>query len=83
MSKLACTKLTHRRAAITDLSDTDRPTKMAEKFSELYVNAWKDAFEELDNTYHDEKQTINVLLILLQVRCLKKNGYCCAIQFML
>ena len=83
MSKVACTKLTHGSAAITDLSDTDRPTKMAEKFSELYVNAWKDAFEELDNTYHDEKQTINVLLILLQVRCFKKIGYCCAIQFML
>lgn len=67
MSRLAGAKLTHGNAAITDLSDTDRPTKIAEKFSELYDNAWTDAFEELDITYHNEKETINVLLKILQV----------------
>lgn len=68
LSRLAGARLTHGNAAITDLSDTDRPTKIAEKFSELYDNAWTDAFEELDSTYHNEKETINVLLKILQVR---------------
>nr|XP_022325636.1 trichohyalin-like isoform X3 [Crassostrea virginica] len=66
LSRLAGARLTHGNAAITDLSDTDRPTKIAEKFSELYDNAWTDAFEELDSTYHNEKETINVLLKILQ-----------------
>ncbi|XP_052263646.1 uncharacterized protein LOC127866855 isoform X3 [Dreissena polymorpha] len=30
-----------------DLSDQNRPTKLAEKFSELYDNQWTDAFEDL------------------------------------
>ena len=84
LSRLAGAKLTHGNAAITDLSDTDRPTKIAEKFSELYDNAWTDAFEELDITYHDEEQTIYVLLKLLQVRF--REGFfilCGATQCML
>eukprot|EP00105_Crassostrea_gigas_P000957 XP_011412939.1 PREDICTED: intracellular protein transport protein USO1 isoform X16 [Crassostrea gigas] len=66
LSKVAGAKLTHGNAAITDLSDTDRPTKLAEKFSELYDNAWTDAFEELDNTFHNEEETIKVLLRIFQ-----------------
>lgn len=70
LSKVAGAKLTHGNAAITDLSDTDRPTKLAEKFSELYDNAWTDAFEELDNTFHNEEETIKVLLRIFQVNLL-------------
>ncbi|XP_062589852.1 trichohyalin-like [Saccostrea cucullata] len=66
LSKVAGAKLTHGNAAITDLSDTNRPTKIAEKFSELYDNQWTDAFEELDNTYNNEEETIRVLLKILQ-----------------
>lgn len=68
LSKVAGAKLTHGNAAITDLSDTDRPTKLAEKFSELYDNAWTDAFEELDNTFQNEEETIKVLLRIFQVQ---------------
>lgn len=70
LSKIAGAKLTHGNAAITDLSDTDRPTKLAEKFSELYDNAWTDAFEELDNTFHNEEETIKILLRIFQVNLL-------------
>ncbi|XP_062589739.1 uncharacterized protein LOC134251332 [Saccostrea cucullata] len=66
LSKVAGAKLTHGNAAITDLSDTNRPTKIAEKFSELYDNQWTDAFEELDNTYNNEEETIQVLLKILK-----------------
>lgn len=70
LSKIAGAKLTHGNAAITDLSDTDRPTKLAEKFSELCDNAWTDAFEEQDNTFHNEEETIKVLLRIFQVNLL-------------
>lgn len=33
--------------AIADLSDQNRPSKLAEKFSELYDNEWTDAAEEM------------------------------------
>ncbi|XP_061184927.1 girdin-like [Saccostrea echinata] len=66
LSKVAGAKVTHGNAAITDLSDTNRPTKIAEKFSELYDNQWTDAFEELDNTYNNEEETIQVLLKILK-----------------
>lgn len=67
LSKVAGAKLTQGNAAITDLSDTNRPTKLAEKFSELYDNQWTDAFEELDNTFNNEEETIQALLKILQV----------------
>ncbi|XP_056010261.1 uncharacterized protein LOC130051726 isoform X4 [Ostrea edulis] len=66
LSKVAGAKLTQGNAAITDLSDTNRPTKLAEKFSELYDNQWTDAFEELDNTFNNEEETIQALLKILQ-----------------
>ncbi|XP_061184924.1 rootletin-like [Saccostrea echinata] len=66
LSKIAGAKLTHGNAAITDLSDTNRPTKITEKFSELYDNQWTDAFEELNNTYNNEEETIQVLLKILK-----------------
>jgi cell division protein FtsL len=67
LSKVAGAKLTQGNAAITDLSDTNRPTKLAEKFSELYDNQWTDAYEELDSTFNNEEETIQVLLKILQV----------------
>ena len=32
---------------ITDISDTNRPTKVAEQFSALYDNEWTDAFDAI------------------------------------
>ncbi|KAL3879269.1 hypothetical protein ACJMK2_031571 [Sinanodonta woodiana] len=47
LSELASAKMTHDNPTITDLSDPDRPTKLAEKYSILYDNQWTDAFAEL------------------------------------
>ena len=53
---------------ITDLSDENRPTKLSEKFSELYDNEWTDAFEEAENEYQTEEKGICYLFKTLLVR---------------
>ena len=65
LSKLMGQKLTDANPNIADLSDLNRPTKLAERFIELYDNQWTDAFEEIDNG--DENQTIGKLLNILYV----------------
>ena len=40
-------KLLNNNPAIADLSDADRPTKIAEQYSELYDNEWTDAYDIL------------------------------------
>jgi hypothetical protein len=53
---------------IPDLSDTNRPTKIAEKFSELYDNEWIEAFESLSKTERSsEKANIETLLNIVTV----------------
>lgn len=58
-------KLTDNNPNIADLSDQNRPTKLAERFTELYDNQWTDAFEILDNG--NEKETIGTLFKILKV----------------
>ena len=53
---------------IADLSDTNRPTKLAESFSELYDNEWTNAFEELKQKKKGEDvDIVKSLLDLLKV----------------
>jgi hypothetical protein len=53
---------------IPDLSDTNRPTKIAEKFSELYDYEWTEAFESRSKTERNsEKAKIETLLNIVQV----------------
>ena len=67
-SKLAGQKLKDNSTDITDLSDPNRPTKSAEKFSELYDNEWTDAFQvQLDRLKKSEKEAIQFLLQVLEV----------------
>ncbi|XP_045203864.2 uncharacterized protein LOC123556873 [Mercenaria mercenaria] len=47
LSALASSKLRDNNPNIADLSDQNRPTKIAEKMSELYDNQWTDAFDAL------------------------------------
>lgn len=47
ISEIAGARLKSNNPAIADLSDQNRPSKLAEKFSELYDNEWTDATEEL------------------------------------
>ena len=53
---------------LTDLSDSLRPTKLAEKYTELYDNDWTDAFEELHNKCRlPEEKVVQCLLKILKV----------------
>ena len=45
------TKMKTDNSNIADLSDKNRPTKLAEAFNELYDNEWTDAFETLQNSW--------------------------------
>lgn len=62
-------KLSEKNPNITDLSDSNRPTKISEKYSELYDNEWTDALETLtgDTSIYTEESAIQVLLACLQV----------------
>ncbi|XP_052243025.1 paramyosin-like isoform X2 [Dreissena polymorpha] len=65
LSKLMGQRLTDNNPNITDLSDKNRPTKLAERYSELYDNEWTDAFEDLNAIYNDEQKTIAMLTVIL------------------
>lgn len=52
---------------IADLSDPNRPTKLAEKWNSLYTEEWLDAYEELkkqkNQTQIVEKQLLDILVV--------------------
>ena len=55
---------------MADLSDLNRPTKLAEKFSELYDNDWTDAFEVLTDQFgfseeHGIKRLLDILMVCI------------------
>ena len=55
----------------TDLSDSCRPTKIAQELTDLYENEWSKAFEALEQTHtfnqEEEKQETQILLQILYV----------------
>uniref|UniRef100_A0A8W8KVZ5 Mitochondria-eating protein C-terminal domain-containing protein n=1 Tax=Magallana gigas TaxID=29159 RepID=A0A8W8KVZ5_MAGGI len=51
---------------ITDLSDPNRPLKLAEKVSELYDNEWTNAMENLENIDIQEDKGIKILLKIIK-----------------
>ncbi|KAK3607025.1 hypothetical protein CHS0354_020455 [Potamilus streckersoni] len=62
---------------ITDLSDRNRPTLLAERFSELYSNEYTDAFEELEKSRYREGAIIYHLLRVVRLafeHCHKWNS---------
>lgn len=67
LSKIAGSKLTSNNPDIADLSDDNRPTKLAEKFGQLYDDAWTDSLEELTDveTKLDEGVAIGFLLQII------------------
>ncbi|XP_033744188.1 uncharacterized protein LOC117330078 [Pecten maximus] len=68
MSKMAGDKLTRNNPGIADLSDPNRPQKLAEKYGELYDNEWTDAIDKLNPKRDDkvERQCIDVLAGILK-----------------
>lgn len=66
LSKEMSSKLNDKNPNITDLSDSNRPTKIAEMYNELYDNEWTDALEELTTNVYKEESAIAELLACLQ-----------------
>jgi len=66
LSKMASAKLRDNNPNIADLSDMNRPQKLAEQFSELYDNEWTDAYTMMENKL-DNRQIIVVLLDIVMV----------------
>ena len=67
VSQLSGAKLQESNSGITNLSDDNRPTKLAERFSELYDNEWTEAFEEQEEACGGENEAIQYLYKLLLV----------------
>ncbi|XP_061184511.1 reticulocyte-binding protein homolog 2a-like [Saccostrea echinata] len=66
LSAVAGDKLRLNNPGIADLSDENRPNKLAEKFSELYDNEWTEVFEALELENFEEEKIIEMLLELLK-----------------
>ncbi|XP_052795703.1 synaptonemal complex protein 1-like isoform X4 [Mya arenaria] len=64
LSKIAGANLAFQNPNIADLGDPNRPTKLAEIFSELYDNQWTDAFEQID--LEDDQERIKRLFDILK-----------------
>lgn len=66
LSAAAAHRLRDQNPGITDLSDPNRPLKLAEKVSELYDNEWTNAMENLENLDIQEEKGIKVLLKIIK-----------------
>jgi hypothetical protein len=67
ISAIASAKLTDGNPYIAELSDVNRPTKLAEQYSELFDNEWTDAFGVI-NDGHTEEDACRILLDMFCVR---------------
>ncbi|KAL3878886.1 hypothetical protein ACJMK2_031214 [Sinanodonta woodiana] len=65
LSQKASEALRNGNERITNLNDNNRPTKLAERFSELYENEWTDSYEEISATAGKEEDIISTLLRIL------------------
>lgn len=65
LSKAMGDKLTNNNPNVADLSDKDRPTKLAERYAELYDNQWTDAYEIIECHFGSEEEVIQTLLGIL------------------
>ncbi|OPL20267.1 hypothetical protein AM593_01478, partial [Mytilus galloprovincialis] len=70
LSKIAGIQLTKGNSDITDLSDANRPTKLAEKWSSLYTDEWSDAFDEFQTIMKNENSSIEKELCSIVQKCL-------------
>lgn len=53
----------HNNPNIADLSDKNRPTKIGERFEQLFDNEWSDAHEILKSTISERE----IYIILIEV----------------
>nr|XP_022323673.1 uncharacterized protein LOC111124777 [Crassostrea virginica] len=66
LSQAASRSLMFNNPSIADLSDKNRPTKLGERFEQLYDNEWTDAFETLKSSLPSEKHVFIVLLEIIK-----------------
>ncbi|KAK3580467.1 hypothetical protein CHS0354_035511 [Potamilus streckersoni] len=67
LSEIGSYQFTENNPNVADLSDANRPQKLADQFSELYDNEWTDAFEHLSEVDDSpEEETVRRLLNILQ-----------------
>ncbi|XP_052076003.1 uncharacterized protein LOC127714089 isoform X1 [Mytilus californianus] len=65
LSAIAGDRLRNNNPGITDLSDPNRPMKIAEKFTEMYDNDWTDSMEALEELDLGEEDCVKILLHFL------------------
>lgn len=66
LSRIASQQLTQGNPNITDLSDGNRPTKLGERFSQVYDDQWSEAFEALKTGGKQEKDIVTELVYIVQ-----------------
>lgn len=66
LSRIASQQLTQGNPNITDLSDGNRPTKLGERFSQVYDDQWSEAFEALKMKGKQEKEIVTELSDIVQ-----------------
>jgi hypothetical protein len=64
LSKLAGNKMTEGNPNIANLGDPNRPTKVAEIYSEIYENEWTDALDFCNKKLGKENSEDDVLQAL-------------------
>ncbi|KAH3830594.1 uncharacterized protein LOC127877437 isoform X1 [Dreissena polymorpha] len=65
LSSSTAAKVLDSNPNIADLSDPNRPQKIAEKFSQVYDDQWTDAMENLEKLGTNEERNIKILIDLL------------------
>lgn len=58
--------LNHNHSDTASVGDPFRPSKVAEKYSDLYENDWTEALKELQTAGLDEKTGVRILLEIMQ-----------------
>lgn len=66
LSEQVALKLADNNPNIADLSDMNRPTILAEKFSTLYDDQWTDAFDAVSG-YPGFEEEVKIIKILLEI----------------
>lgn len=81
LSRIAGAKLTNNNPHIADLSDDNRPTKLAEKFGQLYDDAWTDSLEELTEVETKLEDTVAISFLLRIVMVSFLSMACQTLQY--
>lgn len=81
LSIIAGAKITNDNPHIADQSDDNRPTKLAEKFGQLYDDAWKDSLEELTEVEMKMENTVAIIFLLRIVMVSFLSMACQSLQY--